>query len=39
MVNVNLGLWVGEARGAVVARFVAGVVDGLVTVEVDGGFR
>ena len=39
MVKVNLGLWVGEARGADGARFVAGVVSGLVTVEVDGGFR
>ena len=39
MVKVNLGLWVGEARGADGAWFVAGVVSGLVTVEVDGGFR
>ena len=39
MVKVNLLLWDGEARGAVGARFAVGVVDGLVTVEVDGGFR
>ena len=39
MVNVNLGLWNGEARGTDGAGFVAGVVNGFVTVEVDGGLR
>ena len=36
---MNLLLWDGEARGAAGPRFAVGVVDGLVIVEVDGGFR
>lgn len=39
MVNVNLGLCDGETRGTDGAWFDVGVVDGLVTVEVDDGFR
>ena len=39
MVKVNLDLWDCEARGAVWAGFVVDVVNGLVTVEVDGGLR
>lgn len=37
MVNVNLGLCEGDARGTDGAWFDVGVVDGLVTVEVDDG--